>query len=141
MITKNETIVDLAIINFKEPPSEIADILDIQPSRMWLKDELVYPKTLIRRKENGLEISSSLSKYHSFREHISCLIDILTPLKDKFKNLPATCEIKLSCHIYIYEEGMPDISLEANEVKVLSDVNARIDIDTYCLASDETGYP
>ena len=135
MITRDKTIVDLDISSFKEHPLEIAKILDIQPSRIRLEGELVYPNALIRHKENGLEISSSLSSSHPFMEHIDSLLKILIPLKDKFKNLPSTCEIILSCHIYIYEDSMPAICLDAKTVNLLSDLNAEIDIDLYYLGS------
>lgn len=137
MITRDETIVDLDISSFKEHPLDIAKILGIQPSRIRLEGELVYSNALIRHKENGLEISSSLSRSHPFMEHIDSLSKILIPLKDKFKNLPSTCEIMLSCHIYIYEEGMPAICLDVNMVKLLSDLNAEIDIDLYYLGGLE----
>ncbi|GEM_PF-654005 len=132
---KNEVSVSLTITDFEEPSSEITRILGILPSKIWRKGELIDTRASICYKQNGWKIFSSLSKFQTLREHIDSLLEVLIPLSDRFKNLPPTCQIELSCCIYIYYE-MPEISLDGHTIKTLSELDAGIDIDLYYLPAD-----
>ncbi len=127
---QNEVTVSLTITDFEEHPSEITRILEISPSRVWCKGELIDARTSIRYKQNGWKLFSSLSKNQTFREHIDNLLEILIPLSNRFRNLPLICQIELTCCFYIYHE-MPEIFLDGLTLKRLSKLDAGIDIDLY----------
>jgi hypothetical protein len=132
----NEIIVSLSITKFECSPSEITRILGIMPSKTWKKSDLIDKRALIKYKENGWRVSSSLSKNENLKTHIEDLLQIIIPHKAKFRNLPSFCCIELSCCIYVYHE-VPEISFSVSTVKLLSELQAEIDVDLYYLADDE----
>jgi len=127
---QNEITVSLTITDFEEHPSEITRILEISPSKVWCKGELIDTRTLIRYKQNGWKVFSSLSKFQTLREHVDSLLGVIVPISDRFRTLPPNCQIELTCCLYIYHE-MPEISLDGLTLKKLSELNAGIDIDLY----------
>jgi hypothetical protein len=135
-IIHNETIVSLSITEFECSPSEITKILNITPSKTWQKNEPIDERIVARHKENGWRISSSLSKESNLEEHIKNLSQVIIPHKAKFKNLPSSSYVELSCCIYVHHE-VPEISFSANTIQLLSELQAEIDIDLYCLMNNE----
>ncbi|EIJ41059.1 hypothetical protein BegalDRAFT_0135 [Beggiatoa alba B18LD] len=134
---KNEIVIGLTITDFNELPSEITKILGVQPSKTWCKGDLISKSGIIRHKQNGWKLCSSLSKSQSFKEHEKDLLDKILLFKDKFKNLPSECNVEFSCYVDIYNEDIPELSLEKDTVKVLSEINASVDIDIYFLYEPE----
>lgn len=124
---KYEVAVALTVTDFQEHPSKITEILGVQPSKSWLKGDLINERTTIRYKQNGWKITPPLLDNNSLSTNINTLFNVIEPFMGNFNKLPY-CVVEISCCIYVYEY-MPEIFVEPYLVKKISEINAGLDID------------
>ncbi len=129
---KYEITVALTVTDFQEHPSKVTEILGIQPSKSWLKGDLINKATIIYYKQNGWKITPPLLKESSLSANINVLFSFIEPFMENFKKLPY-CIVEISCCIYTYD-SIPEIFIEPCLVKKMSEINAGLDIDIVRLA-------
>jgi hypothetical protein len=124
--------VSLKITGFVCSPEEISQILEMQPTRIWRKGELIHDRLQVRHGENGWMRSSGLTPDKSTEEQVRALIHALVPAKERFATLPDEAAVSILCVVYS-EYGRPDISLPAGLVRKIADIGAGVEFDLYCM--------
>lgn len=131
----DEIKVSIKVTNFDCNPGQITKILDLKPTKTWLKGDLVHPKAINTHKENGWMFQLQISTDTPFRQQMQTLLDLAIPKKQLFLNLPNDAEIEINCVVYSIH-GRPDISLSSAMIKAVGEINAAIDFDLYQLPSE-----
>ncbi len=99
------------------------------------KGDDIYPRTIIKRKENGWLLQSNIAPDIRVIEHIENLLAIALPQKNHFEKLPEGTDVAIYCIVYS-EFGRPDISLKPDMVKAIASLGAALDFDLYTLGDD-----
>lgn len=130
---KIENVVYFGIYGFECDVKVIADIMQIDGYRGLSKgDPKPYRRNVIC--EDGLwEIKSPLEKYKNIEEHISWVLDLLSPKLDKLKMVyqyyGASSELSISINNYNLENT--GLHLNRRLIEKVSILKAAIDIDIY----------
>jgi hypothetical protein len=132
---QDEIKVYLKITGFECSPDEISNIIDINPTKTWLKNEVIHKRALIRHKENGWILQSGLPRDTPIKIQIEDLLGVVLPRKQLFQKLPQGSKIAIYCVVYS-TLGRPDISLEPEMVKAIAELGAALDFDLYQLPND-----
>lgn len=128
----DEVKVYLKITGFECSPKEISDLLSIKATRTWLRGDDIYPRTIVKRKENGWLLQSKIAPDIRVIKHIENLLAITLPKKNHFEKLPEGTDVAIYCVVYS-EFGRPDISLKPDMVKAIASLGAALDFDLYTL--------
>lgn len=113
-------------------PEEVTSKLGIQPTKTWLKDELISPKARIRYQQNGWKLRSHLETSDDLGEHFHT---VLEQFKQSWLPLVELCSIYEAefCGV-IYTSGeRPAIHFDKDILKAVLQLNAEIDVDLYVL--------
>lgn len=116
-------------------PNYISSSLEIEPSQVWLRGDVVHPKATNVHKENGWVISATSDGDELFVERT---VDRLIKLLPKEK-LVAFCrknqgsiDVELSLIIHLSQSGsVPSVALNPNQIRFLADCHGSFDIDIY----------
>lgn len=120
-------------------PTEITDLLKIEPSRVVLKGEPLNPATHTVRKKSFWEFRSSLPTTEMFQDaHLENLLSVLTPLKNEIAQLQLKYETGISCVGY-YTNVNPGFHLSAELIKSCAFLNLCIDFDLYNYSGNTNG--
>jgi hypothetical protein len=139
IVMQNRIRVDLRILGEDVDPKNLTEFLGVQPARTWLKGELVSPRSGIKFKENGWELSSGQDQHLDFEFHIRALLHKIEPNVDRFIQMCSQYHVELSCAIYIYynnEESTPWIHFDRTAMNIFNQIGAEIDFDLYVLPGD-----
>lgn len=132
----NKIRVDLRIIGFNCSPDEITSSLGVFPTRTWEAGMLIYEKGSRRYKENGWELSSGLGENSSFEEQVDAIVEKIHSHLESFIAVCSAYYVELSCAMYIAsddEESTPPFHIKKRALKILSQIDAEIDVDIYVL--------
>lgn len=133
---KNEYHVWFGIYDFDCSPDELTSELGIKPTETRIKGEIrLIGKVKHKRinKENAWILKSELPQNTPIEKHIEHLLSKITPHKEKFIKVTNKYYTEFGCAPYYYESN-PGIHLDNNLLKEIADLNAKIDIDIYCLS-------
>jgi hypothetical protein len=120
-------------------PTEITDLLKIEPSRVTLKGEPLNPATHTVRKKSFWEFRSSLPTTEMYQDaHLENLLSVLTPLKNEIAQLQLKYETGISCVGY-YTIVNPGFHLSAELIKSCAALNLCIDFDLYNYSGNTNG--
>ena len=87
--------VYLKITGFQCSPDEISHIIDLFPTKKWLKDDIIDKRVIVRRKKNGWMLQSALLEDRPVKEHIENLLSMVMPKKERLKNISPGAEIAI----------------------------------------------
>ena len=133
MNRNDEISVELLITDFSCDPTEISKLLNIEPSRTWLKGDPIGQKGFRKYKENGLIMEFKQQKAgETPSQLLDRLLTVVAPNTDKFKDLPAGTVVEISTIIYLYDSTF-GLNLSSDQIKALANLNASIDVDLYRL--------
>ncbi|MBK8911856.1 MAG: DUF4279 domain-containing protein [Chlorobi bacterium] len=110
---------------------DITSLLNICPTKVWHKGDLVTNRTGHRNKEDGWELRVD-KVGDSFDELLNIIIKQLEPVADKVKEIAQQFFIELQCVVFLYddcENSIPSVHMENWQLKFLSEIGAEIDID------------
>jgi hypothetical protein len=126
--------VSLVILDEDEHdlPEEITRRTGILPSRTWRKGE-VKAKTILKHKDNGWELKSSLPLESPLTEHINSLLATIEPMRQELKGFTSKHFSLLACAVY-FDEETPELHLGNELISQLAMLNLSLDIDLYCTA-------
>lgn len=133
---KNEYHAWFLVRDFESHPKEITDQLGIEPTDIKVKGEYKLigkknPQKIINR-ENLWILDSELSKKSSLEDHLKQLLNKVKPYRQNFIELAQKYKLELNCAVYYYEAN-PGIFLESDIIKEVSELNASLNLDIYCL--------
>jgi hypothetical protein len=132
MYIKSEVSASYLLTNFECDPDKISEILEIQPTEICRKGELIG-KTILRHKQNSWELKVQISNSDDLDEHITELFNKLSPVWEKVINLNKLYYAEISCVVYSYESQGPGLHLDNKKLSQIVELNAEIDLDYYCL--------
>ena len=72
----DEIKVMLKISGFACSPDEISLLLDMKPTRHWIKGDVIDPRVTRKREENCWMVESGLAKDTSVEQQVKVLMDI-----------------------------------------------------------------
>lgn len=137
---QHEVILRFCIWGFEDIlPENITQLLDINPSKIYVKGKQMNSINPRIAKGNGWIIDSSLDKYAPFEDQMEALSDILEPKIDLLKPLCEKYYCEFSCAIFMrYDNGesLPSIHLGSRYNKLTKELNIEFDIDLYNLPNE-----
>ncbi|BAS58251.1 DUF4279 domain-containing protein [Leptolyngbya boryana CZ1] len=128
----SEVYVEFSLTGIDLNPEDITSKVGIEPTKTWLKDELISPKGQIRYKQNGWKLRSHLEASDDLDEHFRV---ILQQLRQGWQPLIELCSVYEAefCGV-IYTSGeRPAIHFDRELLKAVLQLNAEIDVDLYVL--------
>lgn len=129
--SNDEIFVCLSIFSYDINPDEISSVIGMIPDKSRYKGNVIRGDVVY--KENMWEIYSTTKDTVRLDTHVQSIITRIQPFRGNFKNLDK-CNIWLSCAIYVKDgPSSPSIHFDAETISFLSEINAEIDIDIYCL--------
>ncbi len=121
---KSEIKVKLVIADFECSPEEITKILEINPTKTWLKGEPVLPTARNFHKQNGWVLQSPNNSVNSTVDaQVESLLSIIAPHVDKFATLPKDVYIELSCVIFTDSDRFPAVGFSYNTIRMLAKIS------------------
>jgi len=127
---KNEFFVSLKISDFDCSHETITKILQLKPTKVHNKGDLVTPKSIRKFKENIWVLKLQQNNISEVEILLNKLINILKNKKNKFFNLPKSSYIEISIVGYL-ENGMPSLHFDYKHIAFIHSIKAEIDIDLY----------
>jgi len=142
METKGEIEVYLTIFGDYFNPDELTKLIQINPTSKYVKGEEVPPYKNLTRKpgakprkyiRTSWEFSSG--NIHDYDSEKACKI-VEDKIKDKVPQINKfvkkhNLNVKLMVVPWFTEDNLPIISFSASMIKMLSDLNADIEMDAY----------
>jgi hypothetical protein len=117
-------------------PDDLTNKLGINPTKIWRIGDLIHPKTILKRKENGWSLQSQLDKNHLLEEHIKYILNQLESKRNFLQEICSKNYGELSCIIYAINKERPSIHLDQDIIKKVHQLNCEIDIDLYFLPDE-----
>lgn len=139
----NQNHISFGLFGFDIAPNEISEELGLTPKSIGIKDEIYFIGPPDKRIEKVL--NENHWKYEwklNTNEFIGDIVDrfvkeIIEPRKDPLKKLTRNSYLEFQIVQYYYDGCNPGIHINKENVTILAELGASIDIDIYCLA-DET---
>jgi hypothetical protein len=138
----NRNILSLGIYGFNEDPLFITEFLNLQPNSHGKKGEEYF---IGKNKDIKKIVDENYWTYKWEQESNDFIGDFIEKFIDeiilqkfyKFKELSKKCEIQFQIVQYYYTGWNPGVHIDKKKLKVLSEIEASIDIDIYCLSEEE----
>jgi hypothetical protein len=141
--TTNRNHIIFGFYDFDVHPDKITDSLDLKPTKTGLKGEEyeVGGQKKIRKTRDcnfwEIELKTLTNDF------IGDLVDKFVNdfIKDRIKEIKMfsdNCQCKLTVVQYYRDSWNPGYFFSRDLVRLLADINAEIDIDTYCLGEDKS---
>jgi hypothetical protein len=138
----NRNFVILRFIDFNFNPDEITEKLGLKPHSIAREGEEYFVGLQKFRKvwefndwdyelkiENNDFIGDTIDQFFS---------EIIIPRLNEIKEISQKCRItRLIIIQYYYKSHNPGCVFEKEQIKILAEINAEVDIDIYCLYEDE----
>lgn len=137
---KTSNHVSFVIYDFECLPDEITKKLGIEPTETRIKGEIRIigkKKIKIKRvnKENSWHLKSDLPLTAPVENHLVNLLKKLKPRKQKITEINQKYYAEFSCALY-FREANPGIHIDEKLLKEIGKLNAKLDLDMYCLGDD-----
>ncbi|MFW5804201.1 MAG: DUF4279 domain-containing protein [bacterium] len=137
----NQNYVILRFIDFDLDPDEITNKLGLKPLSIAKQGEDYYlGKSKVKKtwEFNHWDYEIKTETNNFIGETITDFFKtIIEPRLNKIKEISSKSRItRLIVVQYYYTNCNPGYAFEKEQVKILSDINAEIDIDIYCLSED-----
>jgi len=126
---RSEIKASLIVLGCRLSAQDIKVCIGENPSNVWTKGDSIQG-TLIRRKEDGWRIDSSLSLANSLSEHVDNILDRIYPRRQRFTQI-STTGIWLSANVQIYGLDRPVTPNRKRVAQKVSELNVGLDIDIY----------
>lgn len=139
----NQNHLILRFIDFDFDPDLITDKLGLAPLSTGQKGDeyFIWPQKDISKIRNCSHWDFEWKLMTN--DFIGDLIDkffkeVITPRLDSIKEIGLNCETTRFLIVQYYYTGHnPGYGFEKEQIKLLADINAEIDMDIYCLCEDE----
>lgn len=130
-----EVYAEFSLTGIDLNPEDVTSKVGIQPTKTWLKDELISPKARIRYQQNGWRLRSQLESSNDLGEHFRA---VLEQLKQGWQPLIELCSIYETefCGVIYTSGDRPAIHFDREILTAVLQLNAEIDVDLYVLESE-----
>lgn len=113
----------------------ISQKLNLIPTKIYIKNELIYPDVDRKSKENGwiYEISTTTDNCNNFEEQLNLLLDVLEPRIIQIKEFSNMYYCEFSCAIFLFseEESTPWIHFDKRYNEFIKNTDVEFDFDIY----------
>lgn len=131
----------LSFMDFKCSPEEFTTELQLQPSSTGIKGEEYLLSDGVRKKMRGCshwEYEWKICSNEFIGDYLTTFInEIIKPRIAVIKRMNADCVTRLTIVQYYYTGCNPGIRFEKEEIRILSEIGAEIDVDLYVLTEDK----
>ena len=131
---KTEVVVQLFITSIKDAPTKITELLEIKPTETWLRGTPISQTSGVLRRTSGWKILSPLAGKKGPEEQVDALIKVVKTRISRFRKLPHSTRIDLSCAIYAEDDSQRVFSFSKQAIRVLAEIGASINVAYYCPA-------
>jgi hypothetical protein len=139
----NRNHIIFSFYDFDVSPDDITNRLELSPTKTGLKGEEfeIGGRNKIKKIRDcnfwEFEIKAVTNDF------IGDLVDkfaqdIIKDRTEEIKSLSSTCQCKLTVVQYYKDGWNPGYFFSCDLVRLLADINAEIEIDTYCLSEDKS---
>ena len=137
----NQNHVILRFVDFDFDPDYITKKLELKPLSIGRQGEeyFVGPQQICKVWEfNHWDYEIKTKNNDFIGDTVDLFFNkIISPRLDKIKEISLKSKItRLTIVQYYYSGHNPGYGFEREQVKILTDINAEIDMDIYCLADD-----
>ena len=84
---------------------QVADKLQIEPSKIFTKGDLVGTDETSRHPLNIVMFSSGVGTDKELEKHIEAILDFCEPRKKHFRELKRSCRSVIHCSYYVGDQG------------------------------------
>ena len=130
-----EAHVFLGVFGFGSDPHVISELLDLQPSRVTLKGELM-PGEAGRRgtrwRHERWTYASPAGRAAPIEDQLRALLAVLESRREAIAEAARRYEVGLMCAAYFHEVN-PGFHLDAELIAGLAALRIDLDFDLYCL--------
>ncbi|CVK16209.1 protein of unknown function (DUF4279) [Apibacter mensalis] len=138
----NELYFEFIIRGYNDITHEdITRMLNIKPSKIYIKGKPMNPKMKILAKENGWRLNNPLANKSLFEDQLNAMLDLLEPKIEILQMLSKKygCEYEFSLAIFIYnrKESTPWVHLTPRYNEFIRQLEVEFDLDLYCPPDDE----
>lgn len=138
---KNEIVLRFCIWDFEDQtPDQITNLLQISPSKVFIKGERKNPKFAPIAEANSWFLNASAGKYAPFEDQMRWLVGIMEAKTEIFRSLSEKYYCEFSCAFYIYignGESTPSVHLEPYAIEFLNRLKVEFDIDILLLENKD----
>ena len=132
----NEIKVRFILTDFDCAPAEITERIGIEPSKTWVVGEPIMGGARAH-KENGWQLELRDGDASGVEDLTKSLLQRLETSGDAIAELARAFYAEISCIVYA-TEFVPELHFSRRTLERIGQLGAEIDIDLYCLTSDET---
>jgi hypothetical protein len=130
---ENEYQAYLRIAGFHCHPDEITRILGLDPTETWIEGEEYLSPGM---RETGHRKFSFWAKESpllegDLDEKMEALITVIRPHASRFRELPEVTALVIQGVIQA-DDFMPGVGFTRDQIKVIADIGATIDVDIFC---------
>jgi hypothetical protein len=138
----NELYFEFIIRGYNDITHEdITRMLNIKPSKIYIKGKPMNPKMKILAKQNGWRLNNPLANKSLFEDQLNAMLDLLEPKIEILQMLSKKygCEYEFSLAIFIYnrKESTPWVHLTPRYNEFIRQIEVEFDLDLYCPPDDE----
>jgi hypothetical protein len=102
----------------------------IIPSSVWKIGESPRPGAA-KYKRSGWNLESDLPRSTDLEEHVKRVLEMLRPGWDNMKKFTERFDAEISGVVYIVGDNIPAIHVDKASIKLMTELNAELDIDLY----------
>jgi hypothetical protein len=136
-LPQNEIKVMLAVLGFEGEPETVSRILQMSPTRTWVKGSPVAVGATNVHHQNGWALHSEVfSEMSDVDVAVRQVLDKFSS-PHVFEKLPDECEVQLTVTIFALRER-PGLWLSPQTTRKMAAVGASLDVDIYDLTSVES---
>lgn len=120
------------------PPSEITELMGLEPTEMWERGEPVPGHPTAHRTFSRWTLESPLERSKSFEDHLDALLLILEARADQIRRVKERFAAGIGCAAY-FRSVNPGFHISETQLARLAALGLSLDFDLYCLGagSDE----
>ena len=128
----NEIIAALNVSGDSLAPETVTEVTGLQPTKKWVAGEAIGRSTR-RYQQNGWSIATK--RECTVDDAVNALLAILTPGWSRIVEATRDQYVELSIVVHA-NSFIPEIHINADQLRLLAEVNAHIDIDLYDFTTD-----
>ena len=129
---EDEIYTELVILSHKLTPGQLNMTLGIKCDESHMIGDL-RKHTIIHEKENAWAIKSRLPRNAPLKEHITHLLERVSPITEKIKNIAEQPDVEVEFVCIIFTSNRPAMFFTKEQVATICAMGASIDIDLYLL--------
>ena len=131
-----EYYAELTISSLTLTPDEISEMLGMKYDHCHVKGNNIG-KSILKAPKHSWMVYSRIPRDNDIDEHITDLLERISPISDKLKNIVSYPDIEILFYCVIYTKNRQDFGFNYDQVQAIADIGASINVDLYLLPEDD----